>query len=110
MALYGELLFEEEIEAWTHGPVVPDLYHAYKEFGANAIPRPIGIDFSLYDEQTRELLDEVHQVYGQFSAWKLRNMTHDEPPWKTAVDNGFAIAPGTMKEFFTTQLLDTAES
>ena len=110
LALYGEPLFGEAIEAWTHGPVIPDLYRAYDEFGTNAIPRPTNMDFGIYDGQTRELLDEVYQVYGQFSAWKLRNMTHDDPPWKTAMGNGFAIAPGAMQAFFKTQLVDPVPS
>lgn len=109
LALYDEPLFEERIEAWTHGPVVPELYRAYKDFGANAIPRPTDMDFSIYDERTRELLDEVYQVHGQFSAWKLRSMTHDEPPWKTAIANGGIITPSSMKEFFKTQLVDNEE-
>ena len=106
LALYDEPLFEESIEAWTHGPVVPALYHAYKDFGANAIPRPSDLDFSVYDDRTKELLDEVYQVYGQFSAWKLRNMTHDEPPWKTANFSGCTIVPSSMQEFFKTQLIN----
>jgi uncharacterized phage-associated protein len=109
LALYDQPLFEERIEAWTHGPVIPELYHAYKECGANAIPRPTDIDFSIYDEQTRELLDEVYQVYGQFSAWKLRNMTHNEPPWKNASVNGGVITQGSMTSFFKTQLVDNEE-
>jgi len=109
LALYGEPLFKERIEAWTHGPVAPELYHTYKDLGANAIPRPTDMDFSIYDERTRELLDEVHQVHGQFSAWKLRNMTHDEPPWKIAISNGGVITPSSMQEFFKTQLVDNKE-
>ena len=26
------------MEAWTHGPVIPDLYHEYKCHGSNLIP------------------------------------------------------------------------
>ncbi|MBW4552995.1 MAG: DUF4065 domain-containing protein [Aphanocapsa sp. GSE-SYN-MK-11-07L] len=107
LALYDEPLFEERIEAWTHGPVVPDLYSAYKHLGLNAIPRPTDLDFSVYDERTRELLDEVYQVHGQFSAWKLCNMTHDEPPWKNAIANGGVITASSMKEFFKTQLVNS---
>ncbi|KAM3114203.1 Panacea domain-containing protein [Phormidesmis sp. 146-33] len=109
LALYDKPLFDEAIEAWTHGPVVPELYHAYKDFGANAIPRPNDVDFSIYDQQTRELLDEVYQVYGQFSAWKLRNMTHDEPPWRNAFNNGGIITQNSLKEFFKTQLIDSKD-
>jgi uncharacterized phage-associated protein len=106
LALFDTPLFPEAIEAWTHGPVVPELYYAYKEYGSNAIPCPVDMDFRIYDEQTRELLDEVYQVYGQFSAWKLRNMTHDEPPWRTVRASGEDIIPThLMQSFFKTQLV-----
>lgn len=81
LALYGRPLFPERIEAWQHGPVVPELYHAYKDNGAGPIPAPQDLDFERFSQDERELLDEVANVYGQFSAWKLRNMTHEEAPW-----------------------------
>jgi uncharacterized phage-associated protein len=108
LALYETPLFDEEIEAWTHGPVVPELYYSYKDCGSNAIPRPTDIDFSVYDDQTKEVLDEVYQVYGQFSAWKLRNMTHDEQPWQSVYStsgSGSVIPKPLMQSFFKTQLI-----
>lgn len=104
LALYDEPLFPEAIEAWTHGPVVPDLYHHYKKYGAGAIPRPEDIDFSIYDEETKSLLDEVYSVFGQFAAWKLGNMTHEEAPWKLAAQNSGKITHQSLKEYFKTQL------
>lgn len=26
--------------------------------------------------------NEIFEVYGQYSAWKLRDLTHEEAPWK----------------------------
>ncbi|GAA6618466.1 Panacea domain-containing protein [Scytonema sp. NUACC26] len=106
LALYDEPLFTEPIEAWTHGPVVPEVYHAYKHYASGAIPIPDDIDFSKYDKPTRELLDEVYRVYGQFSAWKLRNMTHDEELWKDAYKGDIVIAHQAMKQYFKTQLVN----
>ncbi|WP_353932474.1 type II toxin-antitoxin system antitoxin SocA domain-containing protein [Okeanomitos corallinicola TIOX110] len=108
LALYNEPLFPELVEAWIHGPVVPEVYHEYKNFGSNAIPIPEDIDFSIYDEKTVDLLDEVYSVYGQFSAWKLRNMTHNEEPWKDTDVSG-VITHECLKKYFKTQLLDEDE-
>lgn len=102
IALYNAPLFNAPIMAWTHGPVVPEVYHAYKGHGAGAIPPPDDMDFDLYDEETRGLLDEVYRVYGQFSAWKLRNMTHEEPPWKEAAPDSSEITLESMKAYFDT--------
>lgn len=105
LALYDTALFPERIEAWMHGPVVPDLYHEYKKYGGGALPLPKGVDFSIYNEQTRDLLDEVSSVFGQFSAWKLANMTHDEPPWKEAAPNKSEITHEALTAYFKTQLI-----
>jgi uncharacterized phage-associated protein len=102
----GTPLFDERIEAWTHGPVIPDLYDQYKDYGSGPIPLPSDIDLSIYQTEIRELLDEVYSVYGQFSAWKLRDLTHDEKPWLDA----YRIAPSaeislkSMQDFFETQV------
>jgi len=104
LALYDEPLFPEPIEAWTHGPVVPELYYYYKKYGVGAIPYPKDVDFSIYDERTKSLLDEVYSVFGQFSAWKLRNMTHEEEPWKLAAQTSGQISHQSMKEYFKTQI------
>src|SRR4051794_2697101 len=59
-------LFPERIEAWAHGPVVPPIYHVLKHFGAAPVAIEGDLDPSLFDKETRELLDEVYGVYGQF--------------------------------------------
>ena len=109
LALYGRPLFPERIEAWTHGPVVPELYREYKPYGSDAIPCPGEADFSIYDAQTRDLLDEVYAVYGQFSAWKLRDMTHSEPPWRDTVP-GQEIRHDDLRGYFATRVARESET
>jgi uncharacterized phage-associated protein len=107
LALVDSPLFDETIEAWEHGPVVPNLYHTYKQFGSGPIPRPSnGIDVEMYPAETRELLDEIFQVYGQYSAWKLRNFTHSEPPWLDAYKNPVSheISRDALKRYFQTRV------
>ncbi len=103
LAVTGKPLFNEPIEAWQHGPVVPDLYHKYKDHGAYGIPAPTNVDFSKFSSEIKEILDEVYDVYGQFSAWKLRNMTHEEAPWKNT-EKGDVISLSSMSEYFKTQI------
>ena len=106
LAIYDTPLFNEPIEAWEHGPVVPTLWHQYKGFGANGIPAPEMIDLSKYSEEAVVLLEEVYDVYGQYSAWKLRTLTHSEKPWIDAFNNGTSkvIELETMRTFFKTLL------
>jgi uncharacterized phage-associated protein len=82
---------------------VPALYHAYKSYGTEAIPSPRELDFSKYDQETRDLLDEVYAVYGQFAAWKLRNMTDQEPPW-CMTPAGQEITHDALRDYFKTHV------
>lgn len=104
LAMRGEPLFRERIEAWQHGPVIPDLWREYRDHGSSAIPAPENVDLGIYDEDVKELLNEVYEVYGQYSAWKLRNMTHGEPPWRDAWAKGpnTDISNDAMREYFDT--------
>lgn len=103
LALTGNTLFDEPILAWQHGPVIRSLWDKYNAYGASPIPRPTVFDLNKFDAFTKELLDDVWEVYGQFSAWKLRNLTHDEKPWLDTVQNQI-ILPELMEAYFKTQL------
>ncbi len=103
LALFGKELFSEDIIAWEHGPVVEKLYYKYNQYGSAPIPEPDSANIALFTDEQLSLLNEVHDVYGQFSAWKLRNMTHSERPWIETPKNN-VIDKNLMKEFFKTLL------
>lgn len=75
-------LFTEELRAWSHGPVVPSVYHSLKEHGWNAIPELAQKDE--LDAEAEGILEQVLSIYGEFSAKRLEAMTHSEDPWKEA--------------------------
>lgn len=89
LALYNKPLFDEKILAWEHGPVVKEVY-----MGLQSKTNEIFIPTETYkmraDEikklkkNDKELIEDVFQLMGQYSAWKLRDKTHQEDPW---VDN-----------------------
>lgn len=106
LALHNTPLFGEEIIAWQHGPVVPELYRQYKIHGKNPIPRDENFSANGIPKYYRDLMDEVYEVYGQYSAWKLRNMTHAEPPWIDAdcLVQG-VVTHVSMQEYFKTLIV-----
>lgn len=109
LALSGgkQPMFGDTIEAWKHGPIVPAVWKAYKDYGGAPLPLPDGFDPSkgLKDGE-QALLNDVWNAYGQFSAWKLRNMTHEESPWRNAYepDANETISQQSMREYFETQI------
>lgn len=84
LALYSMPLFDEAIEAWNYGPVVPELYHLYKSYGKEGIPPDNNFVLSSIDEKTTEFLDEVYAVMGQYSAFRLMEISHNDKCWSDA--------------------------
>ena len=82
LALLGRPLFEEDFQAWTHGPVVPSLWQRFRDCGWEALPFPD--DVADFEPEVQELLVDVADVYGEFSALRLEELTHREAPWLLA--------------------------
>ena len=107
LALFNKPLFKEHIEAWQHGPVTPVLYNKYKIYESNPIPKPKRLDFTKFDSKTKSLLNVIFEEYGQFSAWKLRDMSHLTPPWiKGDKILSKLITNEDLKSYFSTQIED----
>lgn len=83
LAITGRTLFDEDLVAWQHGPVVPSLYERYRN-GSNPIeiPETFNMRHILNNQDILDILEDVNQVYGQYTAWKLRDFSHiDGAPW-----------------------------
>lgn len=109
LVLLGEPLFNETIEAWMHGPVVPSLYRRFNMYGSNPIPPPSDFDDSVLTREQKRLIEEVFDVYGQYSAWKLRQLTHEEDPWRDNYVEGVLsreIPQGEMERYFRENLVN----
>ena len=59
LAVTDKPLFEDNIVAWCHGPVVESVYHEYKSNGSNGIPFDECFDFSQFTPDENELLKET---------------------------------------------------
>lgn len=76
-------LFDDVIEAWANGPVVPELYRAHAgKFLVSSEDIP-GHPHRL-DETARETIDAVLDFYGAHTAQWLSDLTHKEQPWLQA--------------------------
>ena len=80
----NEPLFEDEIQAWAHGPVIPNLYRRFRHFGWQAIDptelrtRPD----KLLDDDEKLLLDRVWKTLSGFSAKNLEHLSHKDESWR----------------------------
>jgi len=97
LALYGEPLFDEDFEAWVHGPVIPTLYNTYRDFKWNPILRDDLNDKSLIELAKEinhdEFLEAIVDEYFRMGAFALEKSTHSEDPWIDARHGLPADAP-----------------
>jgi len=81
LAFNGEPLFNDRIEAWVHGPVVPGVFREYREFRWS--PLTAAAAYAPSDEVASHV-SKVLGAYGKFDASQLELMTHNEEPWRAA--------------------------
>lgn len=77
----GRTLFEDDIEAWQYGPVVPEVYYNYNGFASSNIILTSEVDLPL---DIKNIIDPVIKDKSRFNAWTLVEQTHSELPWKKA--------------------------
>lgn len=77
------VLFNEEPEAWVHGPVFPSLYSKYKKYYWQEIEKKEE-NVHISNEDVLHFLDTIWNTFGIFSADELEYMTHKEEPWINA--------------------------
>lgn len=101
-AFYGKKLFNDKIVHMPYGPAVQSILDLLK----NA-DQPI-TDMREYTKETKEsdlsddvvaILDLVYEKFGQFSAYKLVQMTHEESPWQET-KQGEEILVDKIGEYF----------
>lgn len=92
-------LFSDDIVAWKHGPVIENVYYQYYGNGSGGIVFNEEFDFSSFTQEENDLLTQVYDIFGQYSAWKLRDMTHAEDPWKNTAQSDI-IDTALIKEYF----------
>lgn len=83
LALHGRRLFNASLEAWPHGPVVRRLYDRYASYGKNQLStavQPGEESRRPFTDEQKFIMETVNQYYGRYSAWTLRNMSHDDFP------------------------------
>jgi uncharacterized phage-associated protein len=75
-------LFEEEIQAWANGPVVPVLYEYHRgQFKVSEDIFDEGDIETLTDNQ-KDSIDKVLDALQEKSGQWLSELTHMEAPWK----------------------------
>jgi uncharacterized phage-associated protein len=77
-------LFPEDIRAWQHGPVTPDVYQALPGQGAACLTIEQFAGVPDLPAEEAEFVAALWRAYGGRSATQLSKLTHGEAPWRRA--------------------------
>jgi uncharacterized phage-associated protein len=106
LEITGEPLFPNDIQAWQYGPVIPEVYRAFRGQGVqvtNEVPVP-GNPITPEDD---EFLEQIYNIYGNLSAFQLSDLTHvPGGPWDIAskVGGNYAQIPNDLiKQHYQTK-------
>src|ERR1700722_9544145 len=83
LANFNKPLFDDDFEAWVHGPVLPALYHKLKERRSQTIVSDLRMEevSKKIGPEVIEFLKEIAKIYMTESAYALEMMTHNDSPW-----------------------------
>jgi phage protein len=94
LAALNRPIFDDPIEAWQYGPVVPALYHEFKHFKSDKITKKSEYTYLddsynlisetpiLEDDKDKKIVQLVWKMYGKDTAGELVNITHKRgTPW-----------------------------
>jgi uncharacterized phage-associated protein len=105
LALNDRALFEEDFQAWAHGPVLPSQYHRFKEYAWR--PLTVEVDVPDISGEIGEHLTAIIEEFGTETAVALELMTHRETPWIEARDDlpsgaisAAPISKDSMKDYY----------
>lgn len=116
LAMHNKPLFNENIVAWQHGPVIEEVYAVYKENGRNIINIEMDKEKEELlkrienDKETCEALNLTYDNFAIYTAWQLRQMTHEDgSPWDiTERKSGLnsVIRKDLIRDFFKKEIVE----
>jgi uncharacterized phage-associated protein len=84
LAFFEKPMMPEQFQAWVHGPVSRTVYDRFKNIKLMYSPIIKG-DLQqgalIISAEAKRHIDSVLEVYMQYSATQLEELTHQEDPW-----------------------------
>lgn len=86
LALTGNPLFSDTMQAWKYGPVSLDLYQSLRQYGSGVVTETIPIHPGTEvapNSDDYEFLELIMDKYGRFSPLQLMALSHSPgSPWE----------------------------
>ena len=86
----GKSLIDEDFEAWDYGPVVPEVYREFRDYGAESIDRTSKI--SIPKDIKKDIVDSSIERCSQKRPWELVSESHrSDGAWQKTIDADLII-------------------
>lgn len=85
--IFNEVLFDERIEAWTHGPVVPSQFSRFNNMDFFQNIKVKDCENIKLKSKTEQLLNEVVGIYNKCTDDHLELLVKREDPWRETRGN-----------------------
>lgn len=96
-AFSDKFIFEENCEAWVHGPVYRDIYFKYREYSFDPISSCDTVDDFSLSVSEKTVIDSVVKNLSCYSGKTLEAFTHSETPWLVTRGDLPALVPSDRK-------------
>lgn len=89
----GEIVFKEEMQAWTFGPVFPDVYNVYSAYGRDNISNVLYDSNEIVPIDIMKIVDEeITRTQSILNTWSLVKESHEQGKvWYDITDGGTNI-------------------
>ena len=111
----GKPLICHQVEAWKHGPVVRQVYNAFRPQGI-VVFHPALQEKAPHDPYVAGfgsrgigVIEDVYQAYSKLSAFTLSALTHEPgTPWDQVKNNGYyaAIPNDIITKYYKDKMVD----
>ena len=81
LAQSGEALFQEDFQAWKHGPVNSGIFHKYKQYGYYLIEKPKAETLTPIAAKTATFLAGLTIAFCAVGQNRLIEYSHSDTPW-----------------------------
>lgn len=128
LAIFHKSLLDprfDRVEAWRYGPVIPCVYHSFKQFKANAIKeKTIVMNWNeekclpefhtpeLIDEDAKKIVQMVWKRYAGMSDSQLVTLTHKKgSPWDVCyIEGRNNEIPDSITELYYWKVVEASTS
>ena len=86
---YNKPLFDNDMEAWTYGVVVPYVYYSYSNFICDDITGVTRLHKDCLDDKDLEVIHYILDKTLDVNIWEIVEKIQQEDPWKYNYVKGY---------------------